>query len=233
MIVKCKNCSGENPLGSIFCRLCGAKLSFEQLDIDIKKNMKRRDSNKVFARIYRIIVFLFIIIAFYLVYLIIDPFHLAKGNINTTSKDQELQAITTMSTIDTGRKGSYSLTSAQIDFLAQRYLGTKTRTVSAGILDGKYLTFCFYETVFDYYVKVEISKTAVLEPEIIKNDKGVDVFSMKLKYIKFGQLSLPEALSNFFADDFSPFASNTKVSRISKKIDKLKISSDQVEITLE
>lgn len=233
MNVKCKNCSGENPLGSIFCRSCGAKLSFEQLDADIKRNLKRKEFSKIFSKIFRVILIIFIAIAFYLAYLLIDPFQSAKGAINSISKDQEIQAISTMSTIDTGKEGSYFLTSGQINFLAQKYLGGKTKTVSAGILDGKYITFCFYETVFDYYVKLGISKTAVLEPEIIKNDKGFDVFSMKLKYIKFGQLSLPESASRFFADDFRPFALNSKVTRISKKIDNLKISADQVELILE
>lgn len=233
MNVKCKNCSGENPLGSIFCRACGAKLSFDELDADIKRGIQRRESNKIFTKIYRVIVILFILSAFYLIYLVIDPFQSAKGNINILSKDQEAQAISTMSTIDSGRKGSYFLTSGQIDFLAQKYLSGKTGTVSAGIVDGKYLKFCFYETVFDYYVKLQISKTAVIVPEITKNDKGIDVFSMKLKYIKFGQLPLPKMLSDFFVDDFRPFASNSKVSRIFKKIDQLKISADQIEIILE
>lgn len=233
MNVKCKNCSGENPIGSIFCRLCGAKLSFEELDANIKKSIKRRESNKIISKIFRVLLIIFIVFAFYLIYLVIDPFQSARGVINILSKDQELQAITTMATIDAGKKGSYLLTSAQIDFLAQRYLGGKTRMVSAGILDGKYITFCFYETIFDYKVKLEISKTAILEPEIIKNDKGSNIFSMKLKYIKFGQLALPESISSFFTDDFRPFASNSKVSKISKKIDIMKISADQVELILE
>ena len=233
MNVKCKNCAGENPLGSIFCRLCGAKLSFEDLDAEIKKGMQRKESNKVYKKIFRIIEIIFIIVVFYLAYLILDPFKSAKGSSAVLSKDQELQAISTMTTIDTGKKGSYILTSGQLNFLAQKYLSMKDRAVFAGILDGKYITFCFYEKVVDYYIKIEISKTAVLEPEIIKNDKGFDTFSMKLKYIKFGQLPLPEYLSNFFADDFRPFASNSKVGRISKKIDKIKLSADQVEIISE
>lgn len=233
MNIKCKNCLGENPLGSIFCRSCGAKLSFDELDADIKKNLNRKESSRIFSKIFRVILLIFIIAAFYLAYLIVDPFHSSGNLANAISKTQELQAVSTMSTIDKGRKGSYILTSEQLNFLAQRYLGKKDKNVSAGILAGKYIAFCFYETIFDYYIKLEISKTAVLEPQIIKNDKGIDVFSMKLKYIKFGNLSLPESLNTFFVDDFRPFASNSKVVRISKKIDNLKISDNQIEIVLE
>ncbi len=214
----------------MFCRLCGAKLTFEDIETDIRKNIERKEHNRIFSKIFRVFLVIFIVFAFYLVYLIIDPFQSVRGTENIIPKDQQRMAITTMSTIDTGIKGSYILDLEQINFLAQKYFSTKTRPVSAGILDGKYITFSFYETVFDYHVKIVISKTAVLEPEITKNDKGNDVFSMRLKYIKFGKLPLPERANEFFSDDFRPFASNSRIARILRKIDDVKISADHIEI---
>jgi len=232
MNVKCKNCSGENPIGSIFCRLCGAKLSFEEIDADIKRNIKKRESKKTFRVIYRIIMLIFIVCAFFLAYLVLDPFHSAMTS-GTTTKDQETEIVSMMSKIDSGVKGTYSLTSEQLNFLAKRYLATKEKNVSAEVVDGKYLKFSYSEIMFDYYVKIEISKTAIIEPVIVKNDKGIDLLSFKLISIKFGNLALPQYLGDFFADDFKSFASNSKVTRILKKVDKINISDNRLELIAE
>ena len=233
MNIKCKNCSGENPIGNIFCRLCGAKLSFEDIDKDIKKSLKHKEHNKSLRVISRLIVFLFILCVFYLAYLILDPFHTVMIPLNIT-KNQESQIISIMSKIESGAKGSYSLTSEQMNFLASKYLSSKNKSVSAEVSEGKYFRFSYSEILFDdYHVKIEISKTAQFEPVMIKNDKGEDILSFNLTEIKLGNLPLPMFLENIFADDFKPFANNSRLIRILKKIDRININGDSVELISE
>ena len=120
MNIKCKNCSGENPVGSMFCSLCGAKLSFEEIDADIKKNIKRSESRKILRSIYRIISIIFIIFVFYIIFLMLDPFQKSMAQKNILTKEQETQTVSIMSTIDSGKKGTFTISSEQLDFLARR-----------------------------------------------------------------------------------------------------------------
>ncbi|HBM17019.1 MAG TPA: hypothetical protein DD381_11850 [Lentisphaeria bacterium] len=230
MNVKCKNCSGENPIGSIFCRLCGAKLTFKEIDAEIKKNLKNNGAKKNYRIIFRLILLIFLVCVLYLAYLIFDPFRSAMAPL-PISKEEGAQTISIMSKIDSGAKGTYSLTSAQLDFLAKRYLTQKNKEISAGIVKDKYIKFSYSEIVFNYYVKIEISKTVLIEPII--NDKGENILSFKLHSIELGNLPLPKFLGDFFVDDFKPFKNSSRINRILKKIDNLSIHNNTVELIAE
>jgi len=74
---------------------------------------------------------------------------------------------------------------------------------------------------------------AKLDMEYIeKNTKRENILTVNLKYLKLGELKLPEWYNQLFIGDFKPYTSSQKLEALLRKIDEIKIENGQLEIIL-
>lgn len=233
MIIKCNNCKGDNPLGSIFCRICGAKLDMEYLDKRMKKNLKHKKIFHFFSSFFRIILVVFFIMAIYGAYLIFEPVKYFKKPVPTLSKDQEFSTMALYDRIDTGVPGIYRFTSEQLSYLATRFLSKKGNIVTVSFPESRYFGFTIKKNLINYsYVNLNVEVTAVYELIIEKEKKEKNILTANLKYLKLGELKLPEWYNQLFLEEFKPYTSSRKLESFLRKIDEIKIGNGQLEIVL-
>ena len=124
MVIKCKKCEGESPVGSIFCRICGAKLDMEDFDRDIQKHLKKRRDIHFFTGLFRLLLVIFFLAAIYGAYLILEPVKYCKP-IPALPKDQESSIMALYDRITMRVPGTYKFTEAQTLLKASRSTGLK------------------------------------------------------------------------------------------------------------
>ena len=232
MIIKCKSCQGDNQIGSIFCRGCGKKLDMEDFDKDIKKHMKKRKALRVVSGCFRLILTLFFLAAIYGAYLIFEPVKYFRPT-TALSKDQEVPTMLSYDKIDKGTAGTYKFTGEQLSYLATRCFSKKNNIITVSFPENRYFGFTLTKKLITYSsVTLNVRITAVCELIIAKNNKGKNILTANLKYIKLGGLKLPAWYNQLFIEDFKPYASNRKLGDLLRKIGAAELADNQVSIVL-
>ncbi len=232
MMIKCKNCEGESPVGSIFCRNCGSKLDMGDLDRNMKKRLKNKKNFHFLSRFFRIILVLFFLAAAYGAYLIFEPVKYFRP-ITAMTKDQESSAMALYDKIDRGGAPgtSYKFTSDQLSYLAARIFTKKDSSITVSFPENKYFGFTITKNLISYSsVNLNVRVTAVCELTIESDKRGKSALTANLKYLKLGELKLPEWYNQLFVGDFTPYKSSRKVESFLSKIDEIKIENGQLEI---
>lgn len=234
MIIKCKNCRGDNQIGAIFCKVCGEKLDMESVDKNIRKHIKTKKTLRLFSSCFRLVLILFFLAAIYGAYLVFEPVKYFRHTTATTlSNDQELSTMLSYDKIDKGTVGTYKFTGEQLTYLAIRCFSKKNNTPTISFPENKYFGFTLTKKLITYSsITLNISVTAVCELVINKDDKGKNILTTNLEYIKLGDLKLPTWYNQLFIEDFKPYISNKKLENFLRKISKVEIADNQISIVL-
>lgn len=138
-MIKCPSCGAENLIGAIFCRACGDKLDIEDLKPDDVADAVAQKQGSKIGRIIRNLIGLVIFLAVVGVGLLValPP---ARPQVTDLGEREQKVAQNRYQTLLAGKRGKYTFTIDEINYLARSEFGltteAKTEAAAAGESSG-------------------------------------------------------------------------------------------------